>query len=170
MLQELCEFVIIGHSERRAYFHETDETVNRKLNAAFDHGLRPILCVGESLEQREGGETASFVSGQVQAALEGFSAEQLGVMVIAYEPIWAIGTGKAATPDDAAEVINDTIRMTLEDSFNASVAEQMRILYGGSVKPGNAASFFDLDGIDGALVGGASLDAESFAAIIKAAI
>ncbi len=170
MLEELCEFVIVGHSERRAYFDETDEIVNKKLAAAFEHGLRPILCVGESLDQREAGDTQKFVSGQVKAALAGFSAGQLETMVIAYEPIWAIGTGKAATPDDAAEVINNTIRQTLAQSYGESIAVAMRILYGGSVKPDNARSFFEIDGIDGALVGGASLEAESFAGIVQAAI
>lgn len=170
MLNELCQFVIVGHSERRASFEETDEVVNKKLAAAFDHGLRPILCVGESLEQREAGDTQSFVSGQVKAALAGFGTEQLATMVIAYEPIWAIGTGKAATPEDAAEVINETIRKTLSESYGDGVADAMRILYGGSVKPDNAVAFFDVEGIDGALVGGASLKADSFAAIVEAAI
>jgi triosephosphate isomerase len=170
MVKEICDFVIIGHSERRAYFHETDEIVNKKLSRSFTQGLGPILCVGESLEQREAGETQQFVSSQVQAALNGFSADQLNTLVIAYEPIWAIGTGKAATPEDAAEVINDTIRKSLAELYSASVADEMRILYGGSVKPVNAASFFNVDGIDGALVGGASLEPDSFSAIVKAAL
>ena len=170
MLQGLCRFVIIGHSERRAYFGESDETVNRKLAACIKHGLEPILCVGESLEQREAGETQSFVSGQIEAALQGFNEDQLTNLVIAYEPIWAIGTGKAATPEDAADVINQTIRKALASLYGPAVAEQVRILYGGSVKPDNAASFFTFDGIDGALVGGASLEAGSFASIVKVAV
>jgi triosephosphate isomerase len=170
MLQGLCRFVIIGHSERRAYFGESDETVNKKLAACFMHELEPILCVGESLEQREAGETQSFVSGQIKAALQGFNEGQLRNLVIAYEPIWAIGTGKAATPEDAAEVVNQTIRKTLAALYGPEIAEQVRILYGGSVKPDNAASFFTVDGIDGALVGGASLEAGSFASIAKAAV
>lgn len=170
MLQGLCRFVIIGHSERRAYFGETDESVNKKLAVCFEHDLKPILCVGESLQQREAGDTQGFVSGQIEAALQGFDAPQLANLVIAYEPIWAIGTGKAATPQDAAEVINQTIRTTLSDLFGPSVAEMVRVLYGGSVKPDNAASFFSVDGIDGALVGGASLEAGSFSSIVKAAV
>ena len=170
MLQGLCRFVIIGHSERRAYFGESDETVNRKLAACITHGLAPILCVGESLEQREAGETHSFVSGQIEAALQGFKEDQLTNLVIAYEPIWAIGTGKAATPEDATRVINKTIRKALTALYRPVIAEQVRILYGGSVKPDNAASFFTVDGIDGALVGGASLEAGSFASIVKAAV
>jgi triosephosphate isomerase len=170
MLKELCSFVIVGHSERRAYFRETDEVVNKKLVALYTQGLRPILCVGESLEQREAGETRSFVSNQVEAALVGLSAEQLESMVIAYEPIWAIGTGKAATPEDAAKVINDTIRKALAGLYGVEAADSMRVLYGGSVKPNNAASFFDVEGIDGALVGGASLEAQSFSAIVEAAV
>jgi triosephosphate isomerase len=170
MLTGLCDYVIVGHSERRAYFHETHEIVNQKLIASFEHGLRPILCVGESLDQREAGETKDFVSGQVQAALKGIGVEKLSNMVIAYEPIWAIGTGKAATPEDAVEVINETIRITLAGLFDDPVAEAMRILYGGSVQSGNASSFFDVDGIDGALVGGASLEPDSFCAIVEAAL
>lgn len=170
MLRELCTFVIVGHSERRAHFHETDEIVNRKLAACFEHRLHPILCVGESLEQREAGETEAFVSGQIKAALQGVSADDLSTMVIAYEPIWAIGTGRAATPGDAAAVINDTIRKTLTDEIGEREAEAMRILYGGSVKPDNAASYFNIEGIDGALVGGASLEASSFSEIIRAAL
>jgi triosephosphate isomerase len=170
MLEGLCSYVITGHSERRAYFGETDEIVNKKLAAGFDSGLYPILCVGESLEQREAGETHGFVSSQIQAALEGFKADQLDEMVIAYEPIWAIGTGKAATPEDAAEVINGTIREELTHLYGTPLADRMRILYGGSVKPGNAASFFNVDGIDGGLVGGASLEPTSFYAIVQAAI
>lgn len=170
MLKGICSFVIVGHSERRAYFKETNEIVNKKLVAAYAQGLRPILCVGESLQQREAGETQDFVSNQVEAALVGLSSDQLQRMVIAYEPIWAIGTGKAATPADAAHVINDTIRKPLAGLFGDETADSMRVLYGGSVKPGNATSFFDVDGIDGALVGGAGLEAGSFAAIVAAAV
>jgi triosephosphate isomerase len=170
MLQGLCPYVIVGHSERRAYFGETDEIVKKKLAAGFEYALYPILCVGESLEQREAGETQDFVSAQVKAALEGFKADQLDDLVIAYEPIWAIGTGKAATPEDAVEVINGTIREELARLYGTQVTNRMRILYGGSVKPGNAAPFFDVDGIDGGLVGGASLAPTSFSAIVQTAI
>lgn len=170
MLGELCTFVIIGHSERRAMFGETDGTVSKKLSSSLSEGLRPILCVGESLQQREAGETGTFIAGQVNAALDGLSESEINRIVIAYEPIWAIGTGRAATPDDAAAVIDGTIRATLANSFSQSAAGEMRVLYGGSVKPENANSFFKLDGIDGALVGGASLDPDSFLAIVEAAV
>lgn len=166
MLVDLgCRYVIIGHSERREYFAETDETVNRKTKTALAHGLIPIVCVGESLAQREAGLTNSFVTGQVRAGLAGLG-EKAREIVIAYEPIWAIGTGRSATGKDAAEVIG-LIRATLAEMYGRETAEAIRILYGGSVKPENIKEFMTAPGIDGALVGGASLKAESFVPIVK---
>lgn len=170
MLQGLCDYVIIGHSERRTLFGETDETVNKKLHAAFAHNLKPILCVGENLEQNEAGETEAFVGRQVRAALEGITAEQAHQITIAYEPIWAIGTGVPATGEDANRIIGQTVRGTLVALYDEDVAQAIRIQYGGSVKPGNAAEFMSQPEIDGALVGGASLKASDFAAIVQAAI
>ncbi|MFO7942702.1 MAG: triose-phosphate isomerase [Anaerolineales bacterium] len=167
MLSELVSHVIIGHSERRAYFGETDETVNRRLKAALDHGLIPILCVGETLEENEAGRTQEVVSRQVKRALEGINTVGGEGLMIAYEPVWAIGTGKAATPVGANAVIADVIRPNLGQGLSPSLAEEIRVLYGGSVKPHNAAAFFDQPDIDGALVGGASLKAEPFIEITK---
>lgn len=169
MIVDLAQYVIIGHSERRQYFAETDETVNKKVHSAFAHGLTPIVCVGESLEQNEAGETHPFVSGQVTAALAGLSAEQVKSLIIAYEPIWAIGTGKTATADDAQEVCG-AIRETLAQIFGKETADGIRVLYGGSAKPNNVAGFLEKEDVDGALVGGASLKADSFAAMVKAAM
>jgi triosephosphate isomerase len=169
MLKELCQYVIIGHSERRQYFGETDETVNKKVKAAFKHGLLPIVCVGENLAQNEAGETEAFVSSQVRAALTGLSAEQVKTLVIAYEPIWAIGTGKAATGAGANAIIGLTVRGTVASLFGESVAQAMRIQYGGSVTPDNIAEFMTQPEIDGALVGGASLSAAKFVPIVKQA-
>lgn len=167
MLKELgCTYVIIGHSERRQYFGETDETVNKKAKAALSHSLKPIICVGESLEQREAGETNAFVAGQVEKALDGLASESILQVVIAYEPIWAIGTGRSSSGNDANEVIG-LIRQTIANKFGSSLAEQVRIQYGGSVKPGNIKEFMDQPEIDGALVGGASLKAEDFFGIIS---
>ncbi len=166
MLSGLVDDVIIGHSERRQYFGETDDTVNRRLLAALAHGLRPIVCVGETQQQREANETEDVLSRQVRAGLGGVAWTPDSV--IAYEPIWAIGTGLAATADQANETIA-FIRGLLEELFDSSVAEATRIQYGGSVKPDNAAELFAKPDIDGALVGGASLDAAAFAAIVKAA-
>ncbi|MGQ9778803.1 MAG: triose-phosphate isomerase [Bacillota bacterium] len=166
MLVDLgCRYVIIGHSERREYFAETDETVNRKTRAALAHGLTPIVCVGESLAQREAGQTRFFVTGQVRAGLASLG-EKAREIVIAYEPIWAIGTGRSATGADAAEVIG-LIRDTLAEMYGAETAAAVRILYGGSVKPENIKEFMTSPGIDGALVGGASLKAESFVPIVR---
>jgi triosephosphate isomerase len=170
MLQGLCDYVIIGHSERRTLFGETDEMVNRKLHAAFAHGLKPILCVGENLEQNQAGETESFVGGQVRAALEGITAEQARQITVAYEPIWAIGTGKAAEPADVNAIIANAVRATLSALYGDDVAQAMRIQYGGSVKPHNIAAFMAQPEIDGALVGGASLKAQDFAAIVKGGV
>lgn len=169
MLSELVSHVIIGHSERRAYFGETDETVNQRLKAALDHGLIPILCVGETLEENEAGRTEEVVTRQVKRALEGIKAVEGEGLMIAYEPVWAIGTGKAATPEGANEVIADVIRPNLGQGLSSSLAEEIRVLYGGSVKPHNAAAFFDQPDIDGALVGGASLKAEPFIEITRIA-
>lgn len=167
MLKELgCSYVIIGHSERRQYFGETDETVNKKVKAALRHGLKPIICVGESLQQREVGETNAFVAGQVEKALDGLAPESIPQVVIAYEPIWAIGTGRSSSGSDANEVIG-LVRQTIAKKFGSSLAEQVRIQYGGSVKPGNIKEFMDQPEIDGALVGGASLKAEDFYGIIS---
>jgi len=169
MLKGLCQYVILGHSERRGYFGETDEAVNRKIKAAFAHGLTPIVCVGESLEQHEAGQTEEWVSGQVSAALEGLSAEQVKSMIIAYEPIWAIGTGKAATGAGANAVIGLTIRGTIADLYDETTAQAVRVQYGGSVKPTNIAEFMIQPEIDGALVGGASLRAADFVEIVRIA-
>jgi len=169
MVAEFCGYVIIGHSERRAYFAETDETVNKKVKAALAHGLTPILCVGETLEENEAGRTNEVVVGQIKADMAGLSVEDAAKVVVAYEPIWAIGTGKAASGDLANKVIFDTIRVPLKEMFGSEAAEAVRVLYGGSVKGSNAAEFFGQAEIDGALVGGASLKADDFLAIVKAA-
>lgn len=157
MLAGLCQYVILGHSERRARFGETNEGVNKKVHAALAHDLTPIVCVGENLEQNEAGITDAFVAGQVRAALAGVSAAVAERLVIAYEPIWAIGTGKACSPDAAQHVIGTVIRGTLRELFGEGPAEAIRIQYGGSVKTENVADFMREPDIDGALVGGASL-------------
>jgi triosephosphate isomerase len=169
MVAELCQYVIIGHSERRAYFGETDQTVNRKVQAALAHGLTPIVCVGETLEENEGGKTAEVVSGQVQNGLARLDLDDGNAIVLAYEPVWAIGTGKAATAEGANQVIAEVIRRALEDMFGEAFAQEVRVLYGGSVKANNAAEFFTQPDIDGALVGGASLNAGEFVPIAQAA-
>jgi triosephosphate isomerase len=167
-LQDLgVEYVIIGHSERREMFNETDETVNQKARAAFKYELTPIICCGETLEQREKGETSSFVGGQVQKALEGLTQEQVSKAVIAYEPIWAIGTGKSSTPEDANEVCAH-IRQTVADNYSQAVADSVRVQYGGSVKPNNIGEYMIQPDIDGALVGGASLEAASYLQLLEA--
>lgn len=169
MLREVgCSYVIVGHSERRHLFGETDEMVRRKVRAALQHGLVPILCVGETLEQREAGRTAEVVSGQLRAALEGLSPREASGVVVAYEPVWAIGTGRTATPEQAQEV-QGSLRRLLAEMFGPEVAEGMRVLYGGSVKPDNIASLMAQPDVDGALVGGASLRADSFLAIVEGA-
>lgn len=168
MLVELgCQYVIIGHSERRQYFAETDETVNYKVKAALKHGLTPIICVGETLEQREKGFTDSLIEVQVKAALEGITAQEIGKVVFAYEPIWAIGTGRSADGAEAGRVCH-LIRETIA-GFSEDEATQVRILYGGSVKPANFSEYISQEDIDGALVGGASLKADQFAGIAKVA-
>lgn len=161
------DYVIIGHSERREYFAETDEDINKKAHAIFRNGMTPIICCGETLEQREAGETNAFVSGQVKAALEGLTDEQVAQSVVAYEPIWAIGTGKSSS----AELANETcgvVRQAIADVTSEAVAEKVRIQYGGSVKPENIAEYMAQEHIDGALVGGASLEVESFLALLEA--
>ena len=159
-------YVIVGHSERRQHFGETDAIVSRKVKAAFDHEITPILCVGETLEQRETGQAAEVVSAQVREDLSKVAPADASRAVIAYEPIWAIGTGKTCAPTDAAEVIR-AIRDTLESMFSTDVGETVRVQYGGSVKAGNIREFMAHPEIDGALVGGASLDPEEFALIVK---
>jgi triosephosphate isomerase (TIM) len=158
--------VIIGHSERRQYFAETDDTVNRRLEMALDAGLTPIVCVGEVLEERESGLTDDVLRRQCTRAFSGISAKKAAKMTVAYEPVWAIGTGKTATPQIAASA-HAVIRGEAEEAFGAEFAEQLRILYGGSMKPDNAKALMSEVEIDGGLVGGASLDAKSFAAIVK---
>lgn len=170
MVKELCSYVIIGHSERRAYFGETDETVNKKVKAALAHGLRPIVCVGETLEENEAGRTSEVVSRQVKAGLADLEIESADDLVIAYEPVWAIGTGKAATPQGANAVLADVIRPAVASLFGDTIAAGVRVLYGGSVKADNAREFFLQPDIDGALVGGASLKADEFIKITKLAV
>lgn len=157
MLTPFCQYVILGHSERRGYFGETDESVNKKIQAALAHGLTPIVCVGESLTQNEAGETHTFVSGQVQAAFSGLTAAQMTQCIIAYEPIWAIGTGKSASAAQAGEIVGQTVRGTIVEMFGAQTAEAVRIQYGGSANEKNIADYMKQPDIDGALVGGASL-------------
>ena len=166
MLKKLIvEYVIVGHSERRQLFGETDETVNKKVAAVLRHEMAPILCVGETLEERESGRTEARVGEQTRAALRGVKADAAAPCVLAYEPIWAIGTGRVATPDDANETIG-AIRGVLRDLYGET-ADTIRIQYGGSVKPGNIAELMQMPEIDGALVGGASLDPDDFARIVR---
>ena len=166
MLEGICEYVILGHSERRQLFGETDVTVNRKVKAALAAGLKPIVCVGESLEEREQGRAASVVAGQVREGLASVTSSE--GLLVAYEPIWAIGTGVAATPADAQQVMAN-IRAALSEVFDATSAGRVPLLYGGSATPDNAAGFFEESDINGALVGGASLQADSFGAISRMA-
>jgi len=167
MLAKLgCTYVTIGHSERREYHQETDEVVNAKVQAAYRHKLTPILCVGESLEVRKAGEQVGHCTRQLTAALAGISAAQVKTIVIAYEPIWAIGTGEVATPDDAQEVCA-ALRATLASTYTATVAAGIRVLYGGSVKPDNVTAIMEQPDVDGALVGGASIVAEDFVRIVR---
>jgi triosephosphate isomerase len=164
-----CQYVVIGHSERRQYFGETDETVNKKIKAALAHGLIPIVCIGESLEEREKEETINKVESQINAGLEGMEKEQMSKIIIAYEPIWAIGTGLTATPSQAEEV-HRFIREKLTEKYGNETASCAIILYGGSVKPDNSYSLLKEQNINGALVGGASLEADSFIQIAKESI
>jgi triosephosphate isomerase len=170
MLNDLgIEYVILGHSERRAYFGETNEMINKKIKSALAHGLKAILCVGEKLEDRERGNTENVVEDHVKGGLEGISKEEMANVVIAYEPVWAIGTGKTATPEQAEDV-HAFIRKLLTEMYDAQVAENTTILYGGSVKPANSKALFSKENIDGGLVGGASLKADDFSAIVKNAL
>ena len=166
MLKDLVSYVIIGHSERRQYFGETDETVNKKIHAALANGLTPILCVGESLEQNQAGETESFVSGQVKAALAGLRGEQVQSLIIAYEPIWAIGTGLAATAEEAGTTCG-VVRGVVAELYGQPVADQTRVLYGGSTNDKNIGEIMQQSDIDGALIGGASLNVESYSAMVS---
>jgi triosephosphate isomerase len=163
-----CKYVILGHSERRAIFRETNDDINRKVHAAFAAGLTPIVCVGEQLSEREAGRTLEVVREQFDGSLAGVPAEKMELAVIAYEPVWAIGTGKVATPEQAEQVHAD-LRKLIETRYNAQVASRVRILYGGSVKPDNARILLTQANIDGALVGGASLKADDFMAIVAGA-
>jgi triosephosphate isomerase len=162
-----CSHVIIGHSERRQYFYETDETVNKKITAADNNGLVPIVCCGELLEERESGKTEAVLKKQMEGAFKGIDAAVAAKAIVAYEPVWAIGTGKVASPEQAEEA-HKFIRGLIRTLYSADVSDNMPILYGGSVKAGNAGEILKQPNVDGALVGGASLDAESFNAIIKA--
>lgn len=161
------QYVIIGHSERREFFHETDEDVNKKAKAIIANGMTPIVCCGETLEQREAGETEGWIKGQVENALDGLTNEQVSNLVVAYEPIWAIGTGKSSSATDADETCF-VVRKTIADKFGAEVANKVRIQYGGSVKPENIKEYMAQENIDGALVGGASLEPKSFLALLEA--
>jgi triosephosphate isomerase (TIM) len=160
-----CSHVIIGHSERRQYFGETDETVNKKVMAAINFSLIPVLCVGETEKERDAGQTFYVLDKQIKKGLEGFSFDDLARMVVAYEPVWAIGTGKTATRDQAQEA-HHFLRGLLQTLFGKTGADALRIVYGGSVKPGNIKELMDMPDVDGALVGGASLDAATFSAIV----
>ncbi len=169
MVAEFCRYVILGHSERRKYFGETDETVNRKLRSAISHALVPIVCIGETLEENEAGKTGEVLARQIREGFRGISPADAPGIVVAYEPIWAIGTGRAATGEDANRIVAETIRPALSSLFGEA-AQRIRVLYGGSVKPANAAEFFSQEEIDGALVGGASLRAADFIEITRQAL
>ena len=170
MLKDVgCEYVIIGHSERRQYFAETNESVNLKVKAALSNDLKPIICVGEQLKDREAGNTEEVIENHVSGGIKSLSAEDMLACVIAYEPVWAIGTGKTATPEQAQEV-HAYIRQLISEAYNEDVASQIRIQYGGSVKPENASELMTQTDVDGALVGGASLQADSFAQIVKSSL
>ena len=169
MLEGWCQYVILGHSERRQYFGETDEGVNKKIKAALEHSLTPIVCVGETLAQNEAGQTQSFLSGQVRAAFDGLSDWQAAVCVVAYEPIWAIGTGRSATAQQAGDIIRSSVRDVLADLFGHDTAQAIRIQYGGSVTEDNIADYMRMPDIDGALVGGASLK-PSFIQLVRSAV
>lgn len=170
MVKEFSGYVILGHSERRTYFGETDETVNKKLHAAQKAGLTPIVCVGETLEQYETKRTAEVVGRQIKLGLADIDSASAARIVVAYEPIWAIGTGKASSGENANDVVGKVIRSALSELFGADVSQAIRVLYGGSVTGANAAEFFGQSEIDGALVGGASLKVDDFVAITQAAV
>ncbi|MCE5058483.1 MULTISPECIES: triose-phosphate isomerase [Mammaliicoccus] len=162
------KYVVLGHSERREYFHETDEDVNKKALAVFSHNMTPIICVGETLEEREAGKAESVVGGQVEAALKDFTEDQVKATVIAYEPIWAIGTGKSSTSEDANQMCAH-VRNVVAGAFSQEAADALRVQYGGSVKPENIKEYMAQSDIDGALVGGASLKVDSFVALLEGA-
>ena len=168
MVREFCSYVILGHSERRAYFGETDETVNKKLKAALALGLVPIVCIGETLQQYESGKTDAVITRQILEGFKEIEPASASLIVVAYEPVWAIGTGKAATGEGANAVVRNTIRPALSQLFGSGLAQNLRVLYGGSVTGANAAEFFQQQEIDGALVGGASLK-DDFIKIVEAA-
>jgi triosephosphate isomerase len=169
MLRDIgCHYVIVGHSERRMYFGERDEHIQKKVRAALRHGLSPILCVGESLADREAGQTESVITTQLSGSLAGLTTQDLATVTIAYEPVWAIGTGHSATTEQAV-IVHRSIRLFVETGWNSDIASAIRILYGGSVTPQNIESFLVSDAIDGALVGGACLNPDSFATIINVA-
>ena len=169
MVKELCQYVILGHSERRTYFGETDETVNKKVRAAQIYDLTPIVCVGETLQQYEAKQTEDVVARQIRLGLAGVDPNFAPRIVVAYEPIWAIGTGKASSGENANEVLGRVLRPALSELFGVQTAQTIRILYGGSVTGSNAAEFFGCSEIDGALVGGASLKVDEFISITQAA-
>ncbi len=166
LLSAGCSYVIIGHSERRQHFGETDETVNKKIKAALKNGLVPVMCIGETEEERESNATFTVIERQIKKGLEGFAADDLETLVVAYEPVWAIGTGKTATSAQAQEV-HQFLRSMLAKSFGNMLAKSIRILYGGSVKPNNIGELMSMPDVDGALVGGASLDPETFSKIVQ---
>jgi triosephosphate isomerase len=167
MLQGLAQYVILGHSERRQYFGETDESVNKKAHAAFAHGLTPIIAVGENLAENQAGETDQVVRRQITGGLAGLTKDQVQSLIIAYEPVWAIGTGLNAEPADANRVIGVTLRGTVADLYDEATAQAVRIQYGGSTKPSNITAFMAMPDIDGALVGGASLKAADFVEMVR---
>ena len=169
MVKEFCKYVIVGHSERREYFGETDQGVNFKVKSAFANDLLPIVCVGETLKEYEDGRTKAIVADQVNKDFEGIDSAIAEKLIVAYEPIWAIGTGKAASPEQANDVIKNVVRNSLATLFGGEIAEKIRILYGGSVKSHNAGEFFSQSDIDGGLIGGASLKPEDFVKIVESA-
>jgi len=169
MIKEFCHYVIIGHSERRTYFCESDETVNKKIKGAILHDLIPIICVGETLEEREKDRTGEIISRQMKGAFQGIESIDPAKLVIAYEPVWAIGTGKASSPQDANNVIGNMVRENMKILFGEEIAQLVRVLYGGSVNGQNAGDFFKQSEIDGGLVGGASLKPSDFLQIVEAA-
>jgi triosephosphate isomerase len=168
MLKDFCHYVILGHSERRKYFSETDQDVNRKVQVALEHNLIPIICIGETLEENEAGRAAEILANQVKGCLSDVSVREGRQVVIAYEPVWAIGTGRAATAEGANLLIRNVIRQVMAGILGETIAQSVRVLYGGSVNPENAAEFFMKPEIDGALVGGASLNADDFVSIVEA--
>ena len=169
MIKELCQYVILGHSERRGYFCEKDEEINKKVKVAFAVGLIPIVCIGETLDENEAQKTNAVLERQILIGLDGISHEVVSKLIVAYEPVWAIGTGKAASPQITNKIIRESIRENLAKLYGSTIAEEIRVLYGGSVKSTNAAEYFSEESIDGALVGGASLNAREFIEITRSA-